>query len=189
MLLETYNCPQGQCKDADVLAIIQEAITCYVWNAQIRWDQVFKALAIVYHSSFWLYLNSPALWDCIFEALLVTARLGCLVHIHTGSCAVNHRGCSSSVQLFRTGSFIRKLFFFFLFFLIQRRNISQSSCNLFQLFLASDLMTFALAMVSHYHSAFPLYRQRNHKRWLKFSLCNTQPGHNVLWSFTFRVAT
>lgn len=36
MLLETYNCPQGQCKDADVLAIIQEAITCYVWNAQIR---------------------------------------------------------------------------------------------------------------------------------------------------------
>lgn len=94
MLLETYNCPQAQCKDADVFAISQEAITCYVWNAQICWDQVFKALAIVYHSSFWLYLNNPALWDRIFEALLVTARLGCLVHIHTGSCAVNHHGCS-----------------------------------------------------------------------------------------------
>lgn len=53
---------------------------------------MFKALAVVYHSSFWLYLNKLALWDHAFEGLLVTAGLGLLVHIHTEAHAVNHLG-------------------------------------------------------------------------------------------------
>lgn len=71
---------------------------------------MFKALAVVYHSNFWLYLNTLALWDCVFEGSLVTAGLG-LVHIHTEGRAANQCG-HSTVLLFGTKEdFIRKLCF------------------------------------------------------------------------------
>lgn len=98
------------------------------------------------------------------------------------SCPYSHwiLCCESSWLLFYSGQGVLSVNFFF-FFLVQGRNISQSSCNLFYLFLPFDLMTLALAVVSHYHLAFPLYRQRIHKRWLKFTLCNMQPGREVLF--------
>lgn len=133
MLLETYNCPQAQCKHTDVLAISQEAITCYVWNAQICWDQVFKALAVVYHSNFWLYLNKLALQDHVFEGPLVTPGLGLLVRIHTEGRAANQCG-HSTVLLFGTKEdFIRKLCFVlgrgFFWLLVWVKDFYSSSCK------------------------------------------------------------
>lgn len=69
---------------------------------------MFKALAVVYHSNFWLYLNKLALWDHVFEGLLVTAGLGLLLHIHTEVCAVNHCGCSTVLLFGTKEDFIKK---------------------------------------------------------------------------------
>lgn len=95
MLLETCNCFQAECQHTAVLSISEEAITCYVWNAQVCRGQVFKALAFVYHSNFWLYLNKFALWTHVFDNLLVNAGLRLLVRIHTETQAVNHCGCNT----------------------------------------------------------------------------------------------